>query len=44
MSKDSSVKYYQNNKKILQKKLVKHIKVFLKKKKNDNMVVNDTKI
>ena len=31
-SKDSSAKYYQNNKKILQKDLVKDIKVFLKKK------------
>ena len=44
MSKDSLVKYYQNNKKKLQKKLVKDIKVFLKKKKKTNMVVNDTKI
>ena len=45
MSKDSSAKY-QNNKEILQKNLVKDIKVFLKKKKktNGNMVVNDTKI
>ena len=33
MSKDSSAKYYQNNKERLQKKkLVKDIKVFLKKK------------
>ena len=33
MSKDSSTKYYQNNKERLQKKkLVKDIKVFLKKK------------
>ena len=47
MSKYSSVKYYQNNKEILQKqKIVKDIKVFLKmkKKKNNNMVVSDTKI
>ena len=44
MSKDSLVKYYQNNKKKLQKNLVKDIKVFLKKKKKTNMVVNDTKI
>ena len=46
MSKNSSAKYYQNNKEIIQKKLVKDIKVFLskKKKKSDNMVVNDTKI
>ena len=33
ISKDSSAKYYQNNKEILQKKLVKDIKVFIKKKK-----------
>ena len=32
MSKDSSAKYYQNNKERLQK-LVKDTKVFLKKKK-----------
>ena len=46
MSKKSSAKYYQNNKERLQKNLVKDIKVFLKKKKkkSDNMVVNDTKI
>ena len=46
MSKDSSAKYYQNNKERLQKKLVRDIKVFLKKKKkkSNNMVVNDTKI
>ena len=46
MSKDSSAKYYQNNKETLQKKLVDDIKVFLKKKKkkSNNMVVNDTKI
>ena len=39
MSKDSSAKYYQNNKERLQKNLVKDIKVFLKKKKkrNNNM-------
>ena len=42
----SSAKYYQNHKEGLQKKLLKDIKVFLekKKKKSDNMVVNDTKI
>ena len=41
MSKDSSAKYYQNNKERLQIKLVKDIKVFLKKKKkkSDNTVV-----
>ena len=33
MSKNSSAKYYQDNKEKLQKKLVKDIKVFLKKKK-----------
>ena len=48
MSKDSSAKYYQNNIERLQKKLVKNIKVFLKKKKkktdNMNMVMMDTKI
>ena len=45
MSKNSSAKYYQDNKERLQKKLVKDIKVFLKKKKkkSDNMVLKDTK-
>ena len=33
MSNDSSAKYYQIHKKWLQKKLVKDVKVFLKKKK-----------
>ena len=33
MSKNSSAKYYEDNKERLQKKLVKDIKVFLKKKK-----------
>ena len=33
MSKDSSAKYYQHNKERLQKKLVKDIQVFLKRKK-----------
>ena len=32
MTKDSSAKYYQNNKERLEKKLVKDIKGFLKKK------------
>ena len=36
MSKNLSAKYYQENKKRLQKKLVKHIKIFLKKKKKKN--------
>ena len=46
MSKKSSAKYYQGNKKRLQNKFVRDIKIFLrkKKKKSDNMVVNDTKI
>ena len=46
MSKTLSAKYYQENKERLQKKLVKDIKSFLKKKKkkSDNMVVNVTKI
>ena len=46
MSKDSSAKYYQYNKERLQKKVVKAIKVFLKKKKktSDNVVMNNTKI
>ena len=33
MSKNSSAKYYQDNKERLLKKLIKHIKVYLKKKK-----------
>ena len=33
MSKGSSAKQYQNNNERLQKKLMKNIKVFLKKKK-----------
>ena len=46
MSKDSSAKYYQDNLETLQKKLMKDIKVFLKKKKEkrDNMVVSDAKV
>ena len=47
MSKDSSPKYHQNNTERLQeKKLVKYLKVSLKKKKkkSDNMVMNNTKI
>ena len=46
ISEDSAAKYYQNNKERLQKKLVKDIKVFLrkKKKKSNNAVVNYTKI
>ena len=43
---DSSDKYYQNNKEILQKNLMKYIEVFLKKKKKKsyNMVVNNSKV
>ena len=46
MSNNSADKYFQDNKERLQKMLLKNIKVFLKKKKkkSDNMVVNDTKI
>ena len=46
MSKDSSVKYYQNNKERLLKTFGKDIKLFLKKKKkkSDNINVNNTKI
>ena len=44
--KNSSAKYYQDNKERLQKRLVKDIGVFLKKKKkkSDNMVAKDNKI
>ena len=46
MFTDSSAKCYEDNKEILQKRLVKDIKVFLqkKKKKCGNILVNDTKI
>ena len=46
VSKDPSAKYYPSSKERLQKKLVKDIQVFLKKKKkkSDNVIVNDTKI
>ena len=44
MPKNLSAKYYQENKERLQKKLVKDIKIFLKKKKNENMVVSIIKI
>ena len=46
MSKNVSAKYYQENKERLQKKLLKDIKIFLKKKKkkSDNMVMNVTEI
>ena len=41
MSKDSSAKYYQNNKERLQKEARERYQSFSKEK---NMVVNDTKI
>ena len=46
MFKNSSAKFYQDNKERLQEKLAKDIKVFLKKKmgKSNKMIVNDTKI
>ena len=46
MSKNSSARYYQDNKERLQKMLVKDIKDVLKKtqKKSDSMVAKDTKI
>ena len=46
MFKTLSAKHYQENRERLQKKLVKDIKIFLKKKKRktDNMVINVTKI
>ena len=46
ISKKLSAKYYQENEERLEKKLVKDIKIFLKKKKKkaDNMVMNVTKI
>ena len=45
MSKHISAKYY-HNKERLQKKLVKDIKIFLKKKewKSNNLVINVTRI
>ena len=46
MSKTLLAKYYQENKDRLQKKLVKDIKIFLKKKKKKsyNMVMNVKKV
>ena len=48
MCKNLLAKYSQENKEKLQKKLVKDIKIFLrkkkKKKKNGDMIVNVTKI
>ena len=45
MPKYLSAKYYQDNKERLQKKLLKYIKIFLKKKKkkSNNMGVSDIK-
>ena len=45
MSKNLSAKYYQEDKESLQKRLVKNIKIFQRKKrkKSDNTVVNVTK-
>ena len=46
MSKNSSAKYYQDNKKRLQKRLVKDIKIFLKMKNTESnkMDMKDVKI
>ena len=48
MSKNSSAKYYQSNEKRLQRKVSERYqslsKVKKKRKKSDNMVVNDTEI
>ena len=46
MSKTLSAKYCQENKEKQQKRFVKYIKIFLKKKKekSKNMIVNVTKI
>ena len=42
MSKDSSAKFYQHNKERLQKKARERYSSLSKKKKSDNMVVNNT--
>ena len=44
MSKDISAKYYQDKTEKIQKKIEKDIKVLLKKKKSNNIVVKDTKV
>ena len=46
MSRNSSAKYFQNNKERLQKTACERYESFLKKKKKNsyNMVVNNTKI
>ena len=41
MSKDSTAKYYQDNKERLQKKLVEDMKDFLNKKNSNNIGVNN---
>ena len=43
MSNDLSAKYYQNSKERVQKRLVKNIKVFLKKKEKRQYVPKDEK-
>ena len=45
MSKDSSAKYYQNNKKVNKRNTMKDIKVFLKteKKTKNHMALKNTK-
>ena len=40
MFKDSSAKYYQNNKEGLQKKLVENIKIFLKEEKKKATILS----
>ena len=46
MFREASVRYYLKNKEQIQRILVKHIKIFLKKKKREgeNKVMNGTKI
>ena len=44
MHKCLSAKYYQENRKRLQKKLMKGIKIFLKRIKSNYMVINVTRI
>ena len=44
MFRESSTRSYQNNKEKIKKSLVKDIKIFLKKKKSNNMVMNNITI
>ena len=46
MPKNLSAKYYQENKEILQKELLKDMRIFLRKenKESHNMIVKFTKI